>query len=103
MVNLFRSIPANEDIDAVKEELEENEDKIDTFGLSNGDVTALLQQSLGDNVFSFNNAFYRQKLGIAMGNPCAPPLTIIFLDHFDTKALAASPLKPVLLARLIDE
>ena len=71
--------------------------------LSKEDITGLLKQTLGDNVFSFNNAFYRQKLGIAMGNPCAPPLAILFLDHFETKALAASPLKPAFLARYIDD
>ena len=54
-------------------------------------------------MFSFNNVFYRQKLGIAMGNQCTPPLAILFLDHFETKALAASALKPDFLARYIDD
>ena len=38
-----------------------------------------------------------------MGNPCAPSLAILFLDQFETKALAASPLKPAFLARYIDD
>ena len=51
----------------------------------------------------FNKSYYRQKLGIAMGNPCAPPLAILFLDQLETKALEATPLKPVFLARYIDD
>ena len=103
VVNLYGSIPVNEAIDAVRATLEEHEGDIDTFGLSKDDISGLFSQSLGDNVFSFQNAYYRQKLGLAMGNPCAPPLAILFLDQFETKALAASPLKPAFLARYIDD
>ena len=103
VVNLYGSIPVNEAINAVKTKLGEHEHNIDTFGLSKDDISVLLEQSLGDNVFSFNNAYYRQKLGLAMGNPCAPPLAILFLDQFERKALAASPLKPAFLARYIDD
>ena len=103
VVNLYGSIPVGEAIDAVMSKLEEHGSKIDTFGLSKKDISDLLKQSLSDNVFSFNNKHYRQKLGLAMGNPCAPPLAILFLDQFEQKVLAASPLKPVFLARYIDD
>ena len=103
VVNLYGSIPVGEAIEAVRAKLDEHGRNIDTFGLSKDDISCLLEQSLGDNVFSFDNAYYRQKLGLAMGNPCAPPLAIIFLDQFESKAIAASPLKPVFLARYIDD
>ena len=38
-----------------------------------------------------------------MGNSCAPVLAILFLDQFETKAIADSPLKPSFLARYIDD
>ena len=38
-----------------------------------------------------------------MGNPCAPPLAILFLDRFETQALGTSTLKPVFLYRYIDD
>ena len=103
VVNLYGSIPINEAIEAVREKLNEHGENIDTFGLTTDDISRLLEQSLGDNVFSFNNDYFRQKVGIAMGNPCAPPLAILFLDRFETKALANSPLKPAFLARYIDD
>ena len=103
VVNLYGSIPVGEAIDAVNTKLNEHGHNIDTFGLSKDDISQVLEQTLGDNVFSFNNEYYRQKLGLAMGNPCAPPLAILFLDQFETKALAASPLKPAFLARYIDD
>ena len=103
VVNLYGSIPVDEAIAAVMAKLDEHGQSIDTFGLSKEDISSLLEQSLGDNVFSFNNNYYRQKLGLAMGNPCAPPLAILFLDQFENKALAASHLKPAFLTRYIDD
>ena len=103
VVNLYGSIPVHEAIEAVRVKLEEHGQNIDTFGLTSDDICALLEQTLGDNVFSFNDKYFRQKVGIAMGNPCAPPLAILFLDRFETKALADSPLKPAFLSRYIDD
>ena len=103
VVNLYGSIPVDEAIAAVMAKLDEHGQSVDTFGLSKEDISSLLEQSLGDNVFSFNNNYYRQKLGLAMGNPCAPPLAILFLDQFENKALAASHLKPAFLTRYIDD
>ena len=70
---------------------------------TNADICALLDQCLNNNVFSFGDSYYRQKLGIAMGNPCAPPLAIIFLDRFEQQALGNAALKPEFLVRYIDD
>ena len=78
VVNIYGSIPVAEAIDAVTEKLSTHIQEVDTFGLTTDDVKALLSQCLTENVFSFDNQHYRQKLGIAMGNPCAPPVAINF-------------------------
>ena len=103
VVNLYGSIPVAEAIEAAKEKLGVHGRDIDTFGLSHDDVCTLLDQCLHNNVFSFGDAFYRQKVGIAMGNPCAPPLAIIFLDRFEQRALANAEWKPDFLVRYIDD
>ena len=95
VVNLYGSIPVEEAIQAAKEKLEAHAGEIETFGLGKEDICALLDQCLHNNVFSFGDAFFRQKHeGIAMGNPCAPPLAIIFLDKFEQQALTAAALEP---------
>ena len=58
-----------------------------TFGLSHDDVRTLFQHCLDKNAFRFDDKSYRQTLGIAMGNPCAPPIALLFLDRFQRKAL----------------
>ena len=103
VVNLYGSIPIGEAIEAVREKLLAHGKDIDTFGLTYDDICALLDQCLNNNVFSFGDSYYRQKLGIAMGNPCAPPLAIIFLDRFEQQALGNAALKPEFLVRYIDD
>lgn len=103
VVNLYGSIPIGEAIDAAKEKLEAHGQDIETFGLSYEDICTLLDQCLNNNVFSFGDKFYRQKLGIAMGNPCAPPLAIIFLDRLEQQALEKAVHKPDFLVRYIDD
>ena len=103
VVNLYGSIPVEEAIEAAKQKLDEHRQDIETFGLSRDDICALLDQCLHNNVFSFGDDFYRQKQGIAMGNPCAPPLAIIFLDRFEQQALANAVHKPAFFVRYIDD
>ena len=103
VVNLYGSIPIAEAIDAVTEKLKKHLRDIDTFGLTPDDVKVLLEQCLNENVFSFNDQHFRQKLGIAMGNPCAPPVAILFLDRLERQILENISLKPKFLVRYIDD
>ena len=103
VVNLYGSIPIVEAIDAVCNTLNQHLHEIDTFGLSVDDIRELLEHTLQKNVFSFNNDFYRQTLGIAMGSPCAPPIAILFLDQFERKALEDATVRPEFMVRYIDD
>ena len=103
VVNLYGSIPISEAIDATVEKLEAHREDVDTFGLSRDDVKVLLEHCLNKNVFGFDDQFYRQTLGIAMGNPCAPPIAILFLDRFEQRALENADKTPPFLVRYIDD
>ena len=92
-----------EAFEAVVEKLTTHLQDVDTFNLAPEDVKALLDQCLKENVFSFNDEHYRQKLGIAMGNPCAPPIAIIFLNRLERQALERGSHKPKFLVRYIDD
>ena len=103
VINLYGSIPVAEAIEAVIEKLCTHVREVDTFGLTPDDVKILLDQCLNENVFSFNDQHYRQKLGIAMGNPCAPPIAILFLDRLERQTLENISQKPKFLVRYIDD
>ena len=103
VVNLYGSIPISEAIATVCEKLTTHWEDVDTFGLTVDGIRELLQQSLTKNVFSFNNEYYRQTLGIARGNRCAPSIAILFLDQFERRALEGATHIPSFLVRYIDD
>ena len=59
---------------------------------------------LGDNHFTFNNNYYDQIKGVAMGTRCAPQFSNLFLASLEEKALASwGGTKPKLWARFLDD
>ena len=53
----------------------------------------------------FNNKYYKQVDGVAMGSPLGPALAIIFMCSFESKSLGDCPndFKPVFYRRYIDD
>ena len=56
-------------------------------------------------LFMFNNKFYKQIDGVAMGSPLGPALASIFMCNFENKWLKDCPhsLKPVFYRRYVDD
>ena len=48
---------------------------------------ALLKMVLNNCVFSFQDQFYKQLHGAAMGSLCSPVVTNIYMEYFENKAL----------------
>ena len=72
---LYTNIPIEEGVEAVKEALEEREDKKTTSEF----LVRLLEIVLKSNVFEFNSQLYQQLIGTAMGTKCAPNYSNIFM------------------------
>ena len=53
--------------------------------------------------FTFNGDHYLQTGGTAMGTSLAPNYANLFMDRFETKALAGFPQKPLTWKRFIDD
>ena len=64
--SLYTSVPVDQAIVSILELLSEY--KLDTFSLKYEDVNTLLQLSLRDSYFKFNNTFYMKGNCLAMGN-----------------------------------
>ena len=50
---------------------------------------------LNNNYFQFNNKFYRQIFGSAMGKPISPILSDIVMDDLETECIKKSNFKPM--------
>ncbi|VDO64369.1 unnamed protein product [Haemonchus placei] len=59
------------------------------MGFSLSELKDLIEAALECNIFCFDNKFYKQKRGLAMGNRIAPVLAVIFLDHIEKSSLTS--------------
>ena len=58
---------------------------------------------LKENSFNFNDRKFLQTHGIAMGTKMAVAFAVIFMTHNEKQLLAASPQKPFIWKRFIDD
>jgi len=68
-----------------------------------GFYTTIIQLVLENNYFKFENEFYLQKLGTAMGNSMAPPYAFIFMGTFEQDFLQKKQSSTYALLRFRDD
>ena len=66
-------------------------------------ILDLLNLILHNMYFEFNDEFFLQIGGTAMGTELAPNYANLFMDMFENKALDNYPLKPLIWKRFIDD
>lgn len=84
IVNLYTNIPVHETISILQENLQKNS-KLSVKALD--ELIILTKLVLTQNYFRFQNDFYIQKEGLAMGSPLSSILAEIFLNHIENKHL----------------
>ena len=96
---LFTSIPVPTALDVINrlftEHIEDPDTrdkygcsfKHNTIGLEKDEVMSLLKLVLENCVFTFQNRFYKQLHGAAMGSPCSPVVANIYMEYFENMAL----------------
>ena len=101
--NLFTNIPLDETIEICVSKLFEKNKKIKGFKKSH--CRELLHLATKQSAFIFNNKWYTQIDGVAMGSPLGPTLANIFLGHFEKIWLEQCPddFKPVYYKRYVDD
>ena len=101
--SLFTNIPLNETIDICTDNLFGDSDKVLNFGKRQ--FHKLLSLAASECYFVFNEELYRQKDGVAMGNPLGPTLANAFLAHHEVKWLDECPenFKPLVYRRYVDD
>ncbi|KAG7467708.1 hypothetical protein JOB18_018490, partial [Solea senegalensis] len=67
------------------------------------ELLQLLELCLNNNDFLFNNQFYLQVHGTAMGQRFAPSYANIYMSEWEREALAKCPLQPTIYLRFLDD
>ena len=102
--SLFTNVPLGETIDIVVDTLYDVLDK-PVLSLNKNFFKTLLELSVRDVLFFFNNVLYSQINGVGMGNSLGPTLANAFICHHEIKWLDNCPLdfKPIFYRRYVDD
>lgn len=79
VVSLFTNIPTNE----LKIIINKYMEKININFTKRHEINTLLNTCIEQNYFRFNNNFYSQSSGLAMGSPISPILAEFFMDYME--------------------
>ncbi|XP_050510523.1 uncharacterized protein LOC126887180 [Diabrotica virgifera virgifera] len=85
--NLFTSVPKNESISLVNSLLLNNSVTSNTTS----SIINILKICLSQDYFVFNNNFYQQPDGLAMGSCLSPFLADVFMDHLESNHITKNP------------
>ena len=99
--SLYPNIPQEERIDVVCRYYEDHYEQ--KLPIPTSDLRELMRLILEENSFKFNEKHFLQTHGIAMGTKMAVASSVIFMADLEKRLLAASPLKPLVWKRFIDD
>ena len=97
---LFTSVPVDEVLNFIERKIDTGE--IATL-IPKQNFMRLLEICVKNNVFEFDNQFYKQKEGLSMGSPISPVLANLFMEYVESELLPNVRNKPVLWIRYVDD
>ena len=100
--SLYTNIPHNEGIEACRK-ARNSSDHLSRSHLKTESICDLMRMILTMNNFEFDNNYYIQLHGTAMGTRMAPAYANVFMGDLERKLLAQSPLKPFIWWRYMDD
>ena len=77
-------------LNIIKDLLEKDEKLNDRTVLSVQNIIDLVELCLHNTYFSFQNKFYDQIEGAAMGSPISPIVANLYMEYFERKALVSA-------------
>ena len=90
VTSLFTSVLIDPALNIIRDLLQKDEKLNDRTVLLVQNIIELLGFCLHNTYFSFQNKFYEQIEGVAMGSPMSPIVANLFMEGFERKALSSA-------------
>ena len=100
---LFTLVPVDPALNIIRDLLENDHTPKDRTVLAVNDIILLLEFCLKNTYFSFQDQFYEQVEGVAMGFPVSPIVANLFMEYLEQKALSTVPHPPRFWHRFVDD
>ena len=88
---LFTSVPVDPALKIIRDLLDKDHTLKERTVLAVNDIILLLEFCLKNTYFSFQDQFYEQVEGAAMGSPVSSIVANLYMEHLEQKALSIAP------------
>lgn len=103
VVSLFTKVPVPEAIDVISHRLHQDETLDERTSLPPTEICQAIDLCLHSTYFQFEDSFFEQREGAAMGSPLSPAVANIFMESLEERALNTTALKPSMWIRYVDD
>ena len=90
-------------LQVVKKRLEEDNQLIDRTDISITNILRLPEFVLTNSFFTYENSYYQQIFGCAMGSPISATVANLVMEHIEDLALSSAPHPPTWWFRFVDD
>ena len=100
---LFTSVPVDPALNIIKHLLKKDHTLKERTVIEVSDIILLLEFCLKNTYFSFQDQFYEQVEGAAMGSPVSPIVANLYMEYLEQKVLSTAPTPPRFWCRYVDD